>query len=136
MGERVPGDVERLVTSFLPQPRNCQYRWRLLNHHETFRDTPLMHAVFRKSLAMTRLLVDAGADPSLRRVTDQYRHDNRTALDVARSQCGEKSEMYAYLESITEIDEHERWRLAMVKSVEEEFENRRSSVRINLIQRY
>merc|ERR1711964_241513 len=99
------------ITSFLP--RACQLRSRLLNQqtssesHNHFEEvnssgwTPLMEAVHFSELdgcsrlPVVQLLVEAGADPDIKR------QNGRTALDSARRKG--YTDVVAYLEPLTGV---------------------------------
>merc|ERR1711964_14187 len=83
----VPTDIADLLASFLPTHGACQLRSGLLNQQgSSYCRTPLLCAVWAKSLAQIQLLVDAGADPNVRTKHDSAldRVHGVTALDLAR----------------------------------------------------
>merc|ERR1711964_733696 len=79
----VPRDIAGLITSFLPPPTTSLLRSRLLHQVNFDGYTPLTMAIHKHvspktSLAMFKLLVEAGADPR-RRLGPQH----QTAMELA-----------------------------------------------------
>lgn len=101
-----PADIGDLIATFLPAPRACQLRYRLLNQQNLEDDpeyqySPLLYAAENRSLAMVQLLVEAGADLEVRG------GDYGTVLETARRHnasghpYGHDTGVVAYLESVT-----------------------------------